>query len=84
MRTHAAPADPAMLGQARRRFKKRLNGLINVRSDGQNIYCAWRISGVRNILPSSGCAPSAEHELQDGLLADRAAGKHFRDANREQ
>ncbi len=42
-----------------------------------------RFSGVRHILPSSGCAPSAEHELQDGLLADRAAGKHFRDDNRE-
>jgi len=38
------PTDPAMLGQARRRFKKRLNGLINVRSDGQRIFCARRVA----------------------------------------
>ena len=36
--------DPAMLGQARRRFKKRLNGIINVRSDGNDIYCARRVA----------------------------------------
>lgn len=38
------PTDAAMLGQARRRFKKRLNGIINVRSDGQKIYCARRVA----------------------------------------
>jgi competence protein ComEC len=38
------PTDPAMLGQARRRFKKRLNGLINVRTDGNRIYCARRVA----------------------------------------
>ncbi len=38
------PTDPAMLGQARRRFKKRLNGLINVRTDGNRIFCARRIA----------------------------------------
>ncbi len=38
------PTDPAMLGQARRRFKKRLNGLINVRSDGNRLYCARRVA----------------------------------------
>ena len=40
----ADPTDPAMLGQARRRFKKRLNGLINVRTDGEDIYCARRVA----------------------------------------
>lgn len=39
------PTNAAMLGQARRRFKKRLNGLINVRSDGRQIFCARRIAG---------------------------------------
>jgi beta-lactamase superfamily II metal-dependent hydrolase len=41
------PADPtnaALLGQARRRFKKRLNGLINVRTDGSQIYAARRVA----------------------------------------
>ncbi len=38
------PTDPAMLGQARRRFKKRLNGIINVRTDGNRIYCARRVA----------------------------------------
>lgn len=41
------PADPtnaAMLGQARRRFLKRLNGLINVRTDGQALYAARRVA----------------------------------------
>lgn len=38
------PTDPNMLGQARRRFKKRLNGLINVRSNGDRIYCARRVA----------------------------------------
>lgn len=40
----ADPTDAAMLGQARRRFKKRLNGLINVRTDGRDIYCARRVA----------------------------------------
>jgi hypothetical protein len=40
----ADPTDPAMLGQARRRFKKRLNGLINVRTDGNRIFCARRVA----------------------------------------
>lgn len=38
------PTHPAMLGQARRRFKKRLNGIINVRSDGNRLYCARRVA----------------------------------------
>lgn len=38
------PTHPAMLGQARRRFKKRLNGIINVRSDGNVLYCARRVA----------------------------------------
>jgi hypothetical protein len=38
------PTDPAMLGQARRRFKKRLNGIINVRTDGTNLYSARRVA----------------------------------------
>jgi len=38
------PADPAMLGQARRRFKKRLNGIINVRTDGSDLYAARRVA----------------------------------------
>ncbi len=38
------PTDPSRLGQARRRFKKRLNGIINVRTDGSDLYCARRVS----------------------------------------
>lgn len=40
------PTNAALLGQARRRFKKRLNGLINVRVslDGQTLHCARRVS----------------------------------------
>ncbi|MGH7230302.1 MAG: ComEC/Rec2 family competence protein [Nitrospiraceae bacterium] len=38
------PTDPAMLGQARRRFKKRLNGIINVRTDGRSLYAARRVA----------------------------------------
>jgi hypothetical protein len=40
----ADPTDPAMLGQARRRFKKRLNGIINVRTDGNDLYAARRVA----------------------------------------
>ena len=40
----ADPTDPAMIGQARRRFKKRLNGIINVRTDGNYFYCARRVA----------------------------------------
>ena len=39
----ADPTDFAMTGQARRRFKKRLNGIINIRTDGDYIYCARRV-----------------------------------------
>ncbi len=38
------PTDPAMLGQARRRFKKRLNGIINMRTNGDRLYCARRVA----------------------------------------
>lgn len=38
------PTDPAMIGQARRRFKKRLNGIINVRTDGIQLYAARRVA----------------------------------------
>jgi len=41
------PADPtnaALLGQARRRFKKRLNGLINIRTDGNALFAARRVA----------------------------------------
>jgi hypothetical protein len=37
------PTDPAMIPQARRHFKKRLNGIINIRSDGNHIYAYRRI-----------------------------------------
>ena len=40
----ADPTNPAMLGQARRRFKKRLNGLINVRTDGNALFAARRVA----------------------------------------
>lgn len=40
----ADPSDPAMIGQARRRFKKRLNGIINVRTDGNTLFCARRVA----------------------------------------
>ncbi len=39
----ANPTDFAATGQARRRFKKRLNGMINIRTDGNDIYCARRV-----------------------------------------
>ena len=42
--TDADPTHPSMLGQARRRFKKRLNGLINIRTDGNKLYCARRVA----------------------------------------
>jgi competence protein ComEC len=38
------PANGAMLGQARLRFKKRLNGLINIRTDGNLLFSARRVS----------------------------------------
>jgi competence protein ComEC len=38
------PTDASMLGQARRRFKKRLNGLINVRTDGHVLFAARRVA----------------------------------------
>lgn len=38
------PTDPSMLGQARRHFKKRLNGIINIRTDGHMLYCARRVA----------------------------------------
>lgn len=38
------PVHAAMLGQARRRFKKRLNGIINIRTDGSDLYCARRVA----------------------------------------
>ena len=34
----------ALIGQARRRFKRYLNGLINVRTDGTTIYTARRVA----------------------------------------
>jgi len=38
------PTNAAMLGQVRRRFKKRLNGLINVRTDGTVLFAARRVA----------------------------------------
>ena len=38
------PTHPSMLGQARRRFKKRLNGIINIRTDGEKLYSARRVT----------------------------------------
>jgi beta-lactamase superfamily II metal-dependent hydrolase len=38
------PIHASMLGQARRRFKKRLNGIINIRTDGTDLYCARRVA----------------------------------------
>jgi hypothetical protein len=40
----ADPIHAAMLGQARRRFKKRLNGIINIRTDGTDLYSARRVA----------------------------------------
>ena len=40
------PTDANLIGQARRRFKKRLNGLINIRTDGRRIYCARRVAAA--------------------------------------
>ena len=37
------PADANSVGQARQYFKKRLNGLINVRTDGRKIFAYRRI-----------------------------------------
>jgi len=54
----ADPTDPAMLGQARRRFKKRLNGIINVRSDGATLYCARRVAaGYQFVTYEQAAAP---------------------------
>lgn len=41
---HVDATDPSMLGQARRHFKKRLNGIINIRTDGHTLYCARRVA----------------------------------------
>jgi competence protein ComEC len=38
------PTNAALIGQARRRFKKRLNGLINVRTDGHKLFSARRVA----------------------------------------
>jgi competence protein ComEC len=52
------PTDASMLGQARRRFKKRLNGIINVRTDGSDIYCARRVAaGYQFVTYSQAAAP---------------------------
>jgi competence protein ComEC len=54
----ANPSDPSMLGQARRRFKKRLNGMINIRTDGTKIYCARRVAaGYQYVTYEQGLAP---------------------------
>ncbi len=37
------PTDPAQLTDARQRFKKSLNGLINVRTDGSRLFAARRV-----------------------------------------
>ena len=40
------PSNAALLTDARQRFKKNLNGLINVRTDGSRIFAARRVNAV--------------------------------------
>jgi beta-lactamase superfamily II metal-dependent hydrolase len=40
------PSNPALLTDARQRFKKNLNGLINVRTDGSRIFAARRVNAA--------------------------------------
>ncbi len=40
------PANAALLTNARQRFKKKLNGLINVRTDGSRIFAARRVNAA--------------------------------------
>ncbi len=53
------PTDPAMLGQARRRFKKRLNGIINIRTDGADLYAARRVAASYQFVTYGPLAPAA-------------------------
>jgi hypothetical protein len=52
------PTNAAMLGQARRRFLKRLNGLINVRTDGQALYAARRVAASYQFVTYGAIAPA--------------------------
>ncbi len=52
------PTDPAMIGQARRRFKKRLNGLINVRTDGQSLFAGRRVAASYQFVSYGPLAPA--------------------------
>ena len=52
------PTDPAMIGQARRRFKKRLNGIINVRTDGNHLYAARRVAASYQFVTYGPILPS--------------------------
>jgi beta-lactamase superfamily II metal-dependent hydrolase len=54
----ADPTDPAMIGQARRRFKKRLNGVINVRTDGNHLYAARRVAASYQFVTYGPILPS--------------------------
>lgn len=54
----ADPTDPAMIGQARRRFKKRLNGIINVRTDGEHLYAARRVAAGYQFVTYGPMSPS--------------------------
>ena len=40
------PLNAALLTDARQRFKKNLNGLINVRTDGSRIFAARRVNAA--------------------------------------
>ena len=40
------PSNAALLTNARQRFKKNLNGLINVRTDGSRLFAARRVNAA--------------------------------------
>ena len=52
------PTDASMISQARRRFKKRLNGIINVRTDGTNLYAARRVAAGYRFVTYGPISPS--------------------------
>ena len=52
------PTDASMIGQARRRFKKRLNGIINIRTDGTNLYAARRVAAGYRFVSYGPIAPA--------------------------
>ena len=51
--------DPGMVVNARRQFKKRLNGIINIRTDGRMLYAARRVSAGYQWVAYGPIEPSA-------------------------